>query len=272
MKKFTLAFAGLLSLAFLLFTNCSKSLNQDGFDQETVGTQFDGKTLQPPAGKDTVQYYTRLFLKDTNFARYMEAVCLSATDVAKTVKTKCGVGMKSTYQQLVSTANNYTKVDSFYLAHNIDTAYMANKKADIIARSALLYDDYRDFFRFSLSIRQSVINNVIDSLNNQRYISQNANDLAVGVMSTILVRFAPSISTGRLTQEETLDCLKGAVGGVFVGIYSLVTEVYSAIANTAFSFSMVKSVAKKALRSFAGGALIGSAIQFGICLAWDAWD
>jgi hypothetical protein len=264
-----ISFIGIASLLMLLLVSACKK--QNVYDDNDI--QEEQSMISTESNKaDTVAYYTALFLKDTSFSRFFETTANNTLDIVSEVKSKCGVAIKPAFQELTYSYTTYDQINQFYLSHGVDTASMINKKADCLTSLVMLKAKQPDFFRVSESKRSQVIENVMDSLSNASYRNANSSDNSVIKFLEFYNRISNNGAAGRLTMDEVTECLKDALGGAVVGLASLATTIYGAVANTGFGWSTIRRIAKQALNSFWGGAVVVSVISFGWCILWDTID
>lgn len=255
-----------------MFSSCKKQedieKNNSQNNEDVLTTDLDSDII----GKDTVKYYTDVLLKSDAFSKFLDITGNNTLDVVSEVKSKCGVTIKPSFQSLAYTYSDYVQIDQFYLSHGIDTSVMIDKKAESLTSLVMLKASHPEIFRLSEQKRTQIIRNAIDSLRNSDYRNANASDESVIKFMSFYNRISNNGAAGRLSMDEVTECLKDALGGAVVGLAGLASTIYGAVSNSSFGWSTIRRVAKQALKSFWGGAVVGSVISFGWCILWDTID
>jgi len=196
--------------------------------------------------------------------------------IAEELYTKGGITLVNNYKSYMSVSRTCTQFTNFYLANDIDTSLMLDKKADIISSWALFMHKCPVFIGLTDTRNSEIFATVMATLKQESYRASNPNNILVVAYNAALNLMKPKVLTsgntsGRLTAGEVMDCLGATIGGALSASSSLIRDFVNVINGTNLGWSGIKSLSKSFIRTVASSNALGAAIGFGFCIAWETF-
>lgn len=272
MRKVKL-FALLFFLAGIIFFACKKNNEQETASASEKEKATVSSIPRCPPDQTPVNFYSALFTEDPTFEVVVDNFGNSAYDVVEMVYKTGGKELVAQYDKLVHGTEGWAPVQEFYEQNGIDADAMLTKKAEVLASLLLLYKNHPDFYNMSIEDQSTVIRNVFTSLSEPQFRALHPKSPVVITYTALAERLGAEITPAqfRLTMSEVGDCLRDAVIGVIASSSSIIRDLYNTITGYNLGWSGIIRVAKSALSTVLHGNLIGAAVGFGLCIAWETF-